>query len=104
MNRTLVESVRSMVADAQLPQKFWAKVLSTAVYLRNRSPTVVVQDVTTQAWTGDQPRVKHLRVFGCAAYAHIPKDEQQKLDPKAKKCILMGYGVETKGYRLYDPA
>ena len=36
-------------------------------------------------------------------YAHIPKDEGRKLDPKSKKCILLGYGTETKGYRLYDP-
>ena len=37
MNRTLVESVRSMLSDAKLPKKFWAEALSTAVYLRNRS-------------------------------------------------------------------
>ena len=36
-------------------------------------------------------------------YAHIPKDERRKLDRKSKKCILLGYGTETKGYRLYDP-
>ena len=42
-----------------------------------------------------------LRVFGCTAYAYILKDELQKLDPKARKSILMGYGTETKGYRLY---
>ena len=105
MNRTLVESVRSMLADAQLPHKFWAEALSTAVYLRNQSPTVAVQDVTPyKAWTGGKPRVKHLRVFRCAAYAHIPKDERQKLDPKARKCILMRYGAETKGYWPYGPA
>ena len=56
-----------------------------------------------QAWTGEKPTVSHLRVFGCAAYAHIPKDERQKLDPKARKCIFLGYGTETKGYRLFDP-
>ncbi|CAB4011148.1 Retrovirus-related Pol poly from transposon TNT 1-94 [Paramuricea clavata] len=30
------------------------------------------------------------------------KDERKKLDSKARKCILLGYGTETKGYRLYD--
>ena len=34
---------------------------------------------------------------------HIPKDERKKLDLKSKKCVLMGYGTTTKGYRLYDP-
>ena len=37
MNRTLIESVHSMLADAKLPHKFWAEALSTAVYLRNNS-------------------------------------------------------------------
>ena len=33
-------------------------------------------------------------------YAHIPK-ERKKLDSKAKLCILLGYGTNIKGYRLY---
>ena len=36
MNRTLVETVQSMLSDMQLSKKFSAKALSTAVYLRNR--------------------------------------------------------------------
>ena len=103
MNRTLVESVRSMLIDAHLPHKFWAEALSTAVYLRNRSPTKAVEDKTPyEAWSGGRPNVKHLRVFGCIAYAHVPKDERKKLDSKSRKCILLGYGAEIKGYRLYD--
>ena len=112
MNRTLVETVRSMLADAKLPQKFWAEALSTAVYLRNRSPTKAVKGMTPfESWMGEKPMVKDLRVFGCTAYAHahahahahVPKDERQKLDLKSRKCVLLGYGTETKGYRLYDP-
>ena len=75
---------------------------STAVYLRNRSPTTAVDDSTPfEALTGIKPDVKHLRVFGCTA--HIAKDEQQKLDPKARKNILMGHTTEKSGYHLYDP-
>ncbi len=33
MNRTLVEKVRSMLADSKLPHKFWAEALMTAAYL-----------------------------------------------------------------------
>ena len=33
VNRTLVEAVRSMLADSSLPHCFWAEALSTAVYL-----------------------------------------------------------------------
>ena len=46
--------------------------------------------------------MKHLTVFGCAAYTHVPKDERKKLDPKAKRCIFLGYAAQRKGYRLYN--
>lgn len=29
----------------------------------------------------------HLCVFGCKAFAHVPKDERGKFDSKARKCI-----------------
>ena len=103
MNRTLVETVRSMLSDANLPKRFWAETLSTAVYLRNRSPTTVVQGKTPfEAWMKEKPNVGHLKVFGCLCYAHVAKDERQKFDAKARKCIMLGYGTETKAYRLYD--
>ncbi len=102
-NRTVVESCRSMSQDAQLSHKFWAEAISTSTYLRNRSPTKAVDGMTPyEAWHDIKPRVDHLRVFGCDAYMHVPKDERGKLDPKSKKCILLGYGRETKGYRLFD--
>ena len=49
-----------------------------------------------------KPNVSHLRIFGSEAYAHISKDERSKLDSKSRKSILLGYGNEIKGYRLYD--
>ena len=55
-----------------------------------------------EAWLGVKQKVNHLRIFGCSAYAHISKEEWHKLDPKAKQCILLGYGTATKGYQLYD--
>lgn len=103
LNRTLVESARSMLLDANLPKRFWAEAVSTAVYLKNRCPTKAVPGMTPfEAWHGEKPEVDHLRVFGCDAYSHIPRDERAKFDTKTRKCILLGYGEETKGYRLYD--
>ena len=103
LNRTLLETTRSMLLDAKLPKSFWAEAISTAVYLRNRSPTSTVKGMTPyQAWYGQKPGVKHLRVFGCAAYIHIPRDEGGKLDSKSKRCTLLGYGDLCKGYRVFD--
>ena len=78
--------------------------MSTAVNLPNRSPTKAVDGITPfDSWKKKRPSVSHLRVFGCKAYAHVPKYLCGKLDSKTRKCILVGYGEETKGYRLYDP-
>ena len=101
MNRTLVEMTRSMLHGS--PRTFWAEALSTAVYLRNRSPTIAVHGMTPyEAYTGEKPDVAGLKSFGCTCYAHIPKDERKKLDSKSRKCIFLGYGDCVKGYRLYD--
>ena len=103
LNRTLVETTRSMLLDARLPQSFWAEAFSTATYLRNRSPTSTLEDmIPHQAWYSQKPGVKHLRVFGNITFEHIPKDSRKKLDSKTRKCILVGYGSVRKGYRLYD--
>ncbi|KAK1653963.1 hypothetical protein QYE76_071768 [Lolium multiflorum] len=41
-----------------------------------------------------------LRVFGCTAYAHV---DNGKLEPRAVKCIFLGYGSGVKAYRLWNP-
>ena len=80
------------------------KNLPKAVYILNRSPTKAVKDLTPyEAWHKRKPRVKHLKVFGCIAYAHIPKENREKIDEKREKCIFIRYSHETKGYRLYKP-
>ena len=47
--------------------------------------------------------VEQLRVFGCVAYAHVPKEKRKKLDDKGVKCIFTRYSPKSKAYRLYDP-
>ena len=64
-----------------------------------RSPTKAVCGMTPhEAWTGEKLQVDGLRIFGCQAFVHVPKDEKKKLDSKSRKCILLGYGMTTKGY------
>ena len=104
MNRTLMERARSMLSGAGLEQKFWAEALAIACYLINRSPTsALVEKTPMEAWSNKKPSLRHLRVFGCEAYAHVPSVKRSKLENKAVKCIFIGYGVGVKGYKLWDP-
>ena len=104
MNRTLMESARSMMAHAGLPNRYWAEAVATATYVKNRTPTTAIREARTpyECWYNRKPKLDHLRVFGCIAYAHIPKALRQKLDKKARKLRFVGYCKESKGYRLLD--
>ena len=39
-----------------------------------------------------------MKVFGCLAYSHIPKDGRKKFDVKTRKCIFLGYSTNAKAY------
>lgn len=80
MNRSLVEGVRTMLNDAHLPKIFWAEAISTAVFLRNRSPTAsLIGKTPFEALTGIKPDVKNLRIFGCLAYSQCTKRWKAKI-------------------------
>ena len=78
-----------MLQGKGLSNSFWAKAINTVVYLKNRSHTRYLGFKTPfEALYGFKPAVNHLRVFGSKAFAHIPKADRKKLDPKAVKCIF----------------
>ena len=76
-----------------------------AIHLINRSSNSTLDGGDLEeAWIDKKASYDHLRVFGCEAYVHIPRDKRSKLEPKSKKCIFMGYGESGKmGYCLWDP-
>jgi hypothetical protein len=104
MNRTLMEKSRSMLSGVGLGQEFWAEAVGTSCYLVNRSPSSVLDDKTPhEVWSGKKPSLQHLRVFGCDAYVHVPKENRSKLDKKVEKCIFIGYKDGLKVYKLWNP-
>ena len=82
----------------------WAEALATTVHVINRLPNKRLEmRVAEELWSSKAPSYKHLRVFGCEAYCHIPKENWNKLQPKSKKCVFLGYGESGKmGFRLWD--
>ncbi|MCP3664820.1 MAG: DDE-type integrase/transposase/recombinase [Gammaproteobacteria bacterium] len=106
MNRTLMERARAMLRASRLPKSFWAEAIATACYVRNRCPSrTLATDLSVtphELYVGSKPTVRHLRVFGCVAFAHIPGNQRRKLDSKAQRCVFLGYSLTSKGYRLWN--
>jgi transposase InsO family protein len=104
-NRTLVECAHSMLQGKHISNGFWAEALNTAVYLKNISPTKKLEFQTPfEVFNGYKPEVKHLRIFGCKSFAHIPKDDRRKLDAKSLECVFVGYCNDQKTYKLFHPS
>ena len=81
LNRTLVEAARSMLSHADLSNTCWAEAVATATYLHSRMVSVALESGQTpyQLRFGEKPNLKHLRVFGCVAYVHVPDGQWKKL-------------------------
>lgn len=102
-NRTVMNMVRSMLSAKKIPKCFWPEAINWTFHVLNRSPTLAVKDVTPQeAWSGIKPSVKHFKIRGCLAHAHIPTQKRGKLDNKSSTCIFLGISENTKGYRLFN--
>ena len=93
-----------MLSGVGSRQEFWVEAVGTACYLVNRSPSSALGDKTPQeVWNGKEPSLTHLKVFGCDAYVHVPKENMSTLDKKAEKSIFIGYKYGLKGYKLWNP-
>ena len=103
LNRTLMERVRAMISDADLPAGLWAEAVLTANHIRCRSPTANKTKTPYELFYGSKPDVSAMRVFGSTVYAHVPKEKRHKLEPRSERGIMVGYGLTTKGYRVLQP-
>ena len=106
LNRTLVESVRSMLHHKDLPKHFWAEALSVAVHVRNRVTTRGVSSQTTpyEIMFGRKPNLAHVRVFGSRCWYYLGMQKVDKLDKRAREAIMVGYARGPRGYKLWDLA
>lgn len=106
LNRTLQEKALSMLTASGLERKFWNEAISTANYIKNRLPTSAfgkqfAKETPAEIWYGQKPNLSNVRIFGSICYNHIPSEKRSKLEPKAVKCLMLGYASNST-YRLWD--
>ena len=101
-HRYILNMARPLTFQAGVPLQFWGFCVTTAVYILNRLPTVLLQGHSTfEKLFGQVPSLQHLRVFRSLCYATDPKT-QDKFAPRAVPTVHMGYSMTKKGYILYN--
>ncbi|KAL6323474.1 hypothetical protein AAG906_039046 [Vitis piasezkii] len=92
-----------------MPSQFWGDSILTTTYLINRMPSRALSFVTPlQKFQEFFPHSRcgahlPLHVFGSTVFVHAHTSKRNKLDPKALKCVFLGYFSTQKGYKCYDP-
>lgn len=106
LNRNLQEKALSMLSAGGLDRSFWADAVLAANYIKNRCPTSAAGNqfkskTPAEIWCGRKPDLSNMRIFGSICYNHIAKETRTKFQPKASKCIMIGY-ASSSTYRLWD--
>ncbi|GEM12750.1 gag-Pol polyprotein [Rhodotorula toruloides] len=103
VNRSIVEGIVSLLAQAGAPKTLWAEALQAFVFIKNRSPHAALSgNVPLAVWRKRPARFDMLRTWGCRAW-HTVTNGRSKLDDRAIPLIFVGYDGDTAAYRLYDP-
>ena len=109
-NRHLLNTTQALLFQRNAPKSYWGEVVLTATYLINRilsrvldnkSPVEVLKSFYAHFRTSN--RLTH-RVFRCTAFVHVHSQHRDKLDPRAIKCVFLGYSSTQKGYKCYNPS
>lgn len=102
-HRHLLNVTRALLFQSKLPKSFWSYALCHAVHVINKLPTLVLNHKTPHELLYNTPPIYlDLKVFGCLSFASTLVQNRTKLDPRARKCLFLGYKPGTKGYLMFD--
>jgi hypothetical protein len=100
-NRTLLDMARTMLDEYKTPDQFWAEAINTACYSINwLYPHQILKKTSYKLLTGKNPNVSYFRVFGSKCFILFKRGRKSKFAPKAVEGFLLGYGSNTRAYRV----
>lgn len=82
----------SWLHEKHLPRELWAEAMQCACHVINRLPSWLGTEASPfEVVYSTKPNVSYFQVFGSHCYVHVPRGSRTKLDPKARKCVFVGY-------------
>jgi hypothetical protein len=97
-----MEVVKTIIHDQDIPMHLWEEATRSTLYVHNiLSHSALGFKTPEEMFSGKNPKVSHLKIFGCPVFVHIPKEKRTKLDPSRKKGIFVGYCEVPKAFIIY---
>lgn len=80
----------TLLSQATFPLNFWDEAFSTSVYLINRLPRPVLQNISPlEKLFGPKPNYPSLRTFGCKCYSYLRLYQSHKLSFRSQPCTFL---------------
>jgi IS30 family transposase len=91
-NRHILEVARSLMFTMNVPKFLWSEAVLTATYLINRMPSKILgMKSPCQLVLNKNGFIVPPKLFGCTCFVRDHRPSVGKLDPRAIKCIFIGY-------------
>ena len=97
----VVTRASTMLATAGIHVGFWPKAVRCALFLKNHSPHCSISKTPYEAYHNKVPKLSHIRIFSSLCYAHLEKDNRQKLDSHTIECGFMGYYATKNLFAMF---
>jgi hypothetical protein len=102
-NRTLIDMARTMLGEYKTSECFWSEVVNAAYHPINCLYLhFLLKKTTYELLTGNTANVSYFRVVGNKCYILVKKGICSKFAPKVIEGFLLGYGSNTKAYRVFN--
>ena len=89
---------KALLLQSRLPKQYWNYVVQHVVYLINRVPTMALENKSPyECLYYKPPDLLNLKVFGSLYFISTLQQNRHKFDPRARKCVFLGYQSGTKG-------
>ncbi|XP_059623100.1 uncharacterized protein LOC132266262 [Cornus florida] len=100
----ITEVTRLLLIGMGVPKSYWADATLTTTCLINRMPSKALGYQSPFSVLHHDIALFTVppKVIGCVCYVHI-HHRNDKMDPKAIRCVFLGHSATQKGYGCYNP-
>jgi len=99
----ILNIVRALLFQSNLPKQFWSYAAIHAVLIMNRVTSPIIDNNTPYFLLHKQtPDLNQLKVFGSLVFSSTLQANRNKLASRARKCAFLGYKHGMKGVVLID--